>query len=282
MTDTYQTLRVATQLGAATVTIDNPPLNIVDGTLLTDLDAFAGRVRDDREVKVIIFQSADPDFFLPHGDMNFVDDPEAFAALAVAREQSSDLNPMQRMFERVRQLPQITIGKLAGFARGGGAEFLAALDMRFAGRDRGKLAQMEVSTGIIPGAGATAYMPPLLGRARTLEVIFGAALFDATTAERYGWINRAIPDDELDGFVINLARRIGRLDFDQIIAGKTAVDAGLPTLTEALIVQNRELGKVFVAPKAAALTRAALMEGAQTREGEKELEALLDRLWQEA
>ena len=272
------TVKVVVEHGVAAATLDNPPLNILDARLLTDLDTFAGRVRDDGDVRVIVFASADPDFFIPHGDMRFVDDPQSFASLPVAPDEDMVLNPMQRVFERVRKLPQVTIGKLAGYARGGGVEFLAALDMRFAAREHGKLAHMEAPTGIIPGSGATAYLPPLLGRARTLEVILGADLFDAALAERYGWINRAIPDGELDRFVDELAKRIARLAPGVATAAMIAVDAGAPDMLPRLKVQNEQLGITFAKPAAVELTRAALGAGAQTREGERGLEHLLQGL----
>ncbi|MDQ2764657.1 MAG: enoyl-CoA hydratase/isomerase family protein [Pseudomonadota bacterium] len=274
----FRVLQIVLADGVAKVVIDNPPLNILDGRLLQELDRFAGIVRGDGAVRVIVFESADRDFFMPHGDMKFVDDPESFASLQVAMDEDSGLNPMQRVFERVRKLPQATIGKLAGYARGGGAEFLAALDMRFAGRERGKLAQMEALTGIIPGAGATVYLPPLMGRARTLEAILGAGLFDAPLAERYGWINRAIPDAELDTFVSDLATRIARLAPGVIAAAKIAVDATSQPMLEALKVQNQQLGATFDKPAAGDLTRAALEAGAQTRDGERHLEELLNAL----
>lgn len=271
------TLRVAVADGVASVVIDNPPLNLLDAALMTDLDAFAARVRDDDAVRVIVFASADADFFVPHGDMAFVDDPAAFVALTIGADQDSRLNPMQRLFERLRALPQVTIGKLAGKARGGGAELLQALDMRFAGRERGALAQMEAPTGIIPGAGGTVYLPRLVGRARALEIILGADLIDATTAERYGWINRAVPDGELDAFVDRLARDIAALPDGVIAAAKAAVDANFADPLAALLVQNTLLGETFARPAAAALTREALTNGAQTREGERDLEAILHR-----
>jgi enoyl-CoA hydratase/carnithine racemase len=278
--DDFPTLRIDLAAKVAWVKIENPPLNIMDAALMTDLDRFAGRVRTDASVRVIVFQSGDPDFFIPHGDMGFVDDPSSFASLAIGAgdAESADLNPMQRLHERVRRLPQVTIGKIAGFARGGGAEFLEALDMRFAALGKGGLAQMEAPTGIVPGGGATAYLPRLMGRARSLEVILGAGLFDAALAERYGWINRAIPAEDLDGFVDDLARRIAALPPGVIAATKSAVDAADGPLSEALHEENIQLGLTFAAPAAAALTRTALRAGAQTREGEKDLERLLSGL----
>jgi enoyl-CoA hydratase/carnithine racemase len=270
----FKTLRLAIDGGVATVTIDNPPLNLLDAGLLTDLDRLAAMLERDEAIRVLILQSADPDFFIPHGDMTFVDDPESFVALPVALEEDAALNPMQRVIERVRKLPQLTIGKLAGIARGGGAELFSALDMRFAGATRGKLAQMEVRTGIIPGSGATVYLPRLVGRARALEIILGSELIDAPLAERYGWINRAVPDAELDAFVDTLARRIAGWAPGIIAAAKQAVDANDGSILDGLKVQNEQLGVTFEQPAAAALTRAALKAGAQTRDGEKNFEQL--------
>lgn len=201
----------------------------------------------------------------------------SLASVRIGDNDDQALNPMQKLHERIRTLPQVTIGKFAGLARGGGAEFLEALDMRFAARGRAGLAQIEVSTGIIPGAGATAYLPQLMGRARTLEAIVGAALFDADTAERYGWINRALPAEELDAFVDDLARRIAALPPGVAAAVKAAVDAEGP-IAEALRVQNEQLGTLAAAPIAAERNRAALRAGAQTREGERDLGELLRRM----
>lgn len=135
------------------------------------LDQFAEAVCGDPVVRVIVFDSADPDFFVAHGDMAILDDPAGFAALPIALTQRPSWNPMMRLHERIRTLPQLTIAKLRGLARGGGggSELLTAMDMRFASLEKAGLAQMEVSTGIIPGAGGTAYLPRLVGRARALE-----------------------------------------------------------------------------------------------------------------
>ncbi|MCR6502505.1 enoyl-CoA hydratase/isomerase family protein [Shinella sp. CPCC 101442] len=207
--------------------------------------------------------------------MNFVDDPSTFASLAVGKDEDQRLNPMQRLFERIRKLPQVTIGKLRGYARGRGSEFLQSLDMRFASLERGYLAQMEAPTGIIPGAGATVHLPRLMGRGRALEAILGADLFDAHTAERYGWINRALPDGELDAFIPRLARNIARLPPGVIAAGKAAIDATQLDPLDALLEQNRLLGETFEKPAARELTRVALAAAAQTRDGERNLETLL-------
>lgn len=277
MQTVYPSLRIRTEGGVMFVTIDHRPLPLLDASLMLQLNQLALELRTDTNTRVVVFESADPDFFLMHGDMEFVKNPEAFAQLNLGDDANSHLNPMMRLHERFRTLPQVTIGKLAGLARGGGSEFLLSLDMRFAALETAGLAQMEVLTGIIPGAGATAYLPRLIGRPRALEAILGAELFDARAAERYGWINRALPKAELDGYVNQLALRIGKLPPGVAAAAKASVDAGVTQpLPEALRIENELLGETFSQPAAKQRTLEALRRGAQTRKGELDLEYLLN------
>ncbi|MEU6033132.1 enoyl-CoA hydratase/isomerase family protein [Streptomyces tauricus] len=278
-------LRITVAGGVASVTLDNPPLNLSDGTLLPSLRRFVAQVRDDADVRVIVFESADPDFFITHGDMRFITEPDVMAAAGAATmaanpdaEFPPTLNLMQVVHEEVRSLPQVTIAKLTGLARGGGNEFLMALDMRFAAIGKAGQAQPEVLLGIMPGGGGTQYMTSLAGRARTLELILGAQLVDAELAERYGLVNRALPADEIDEFVDSLAARIGALDPGIIAAVKTAVTAAATPITrEGLDTENALLTPLFNAD-AAALAHKLLAAGMQTREGELNLEALLREL----
>ncbi|MFE7773375.1 enoyl-CoA hydratase/isomerase family protein [Streptomyces sp. NPDC057445] len=282
----YTSLRVTIDAGVAHVTLDNPPVNMLDTALINELHDFAGAVRGDEQVRVIVVQSADPDFFAAHVDLGFMLKPETFAELANPNAgtggDESLLNPMQKLMLRFRTLPQVTIAKLAGRLRGGGNELAMALDMRFAAQGRTWLAQPETRLGIIPGGGGTQLLPPLVGRARALEVILGGNLFDAEVAELYGWINRALPAEELDGFVDALARRIAALRPEQIAAAKAAVGAastGGGHLLEGLGEESKALGGVYPAPDAVVeRMRAAVEAGAQTREGELDLEASLDRV----
>jgi enoyl-CoA hydratase/carnithine racemase len=275
-------LHVAVADGVATVTLDNPPLNLSDGTLLPSLRRFVAQVRDDADVRVIVFDSADPDFFITHGDMRFVTDPDVLAAAGAATMAANPgaefppaLNLMQVVHEEVRSLPQITIGKLTGLVRGGGNEFLMALDMRFAAIGKAGQSQPEVLLGIMAGGGGTQYMTSLIGRARALELLLGAQLVDAELAERYGLVNRALPADEIGGFVDSLARRVGALRPEIIAAVKTSVNAAATAITrEGLAVENEMLTPLFSAD-AAALAHKLLAAGMQTREGERNLEALL-------
>ncbi|WP_371477301.1 enoyl-CoA hydratase/isomerase family protein [Kitasatospora sp. NBC_00315] len=271
--DGYRTLDVRLDDGVAFVTIDHPPFNLLDRHLAADLDRLHGALSEDASVRVVVVGSADPDFFLAHGDMTLALDPGLVEQLALAAPGA--LTPGQDLHERFRTLPQITIGKLAGRARGGGAEFLLALDMRFAAVGRARLGLPEVSLGMIPGGGGTQYLPRLTGRARALEIILGSEGFDAETAERYGWVNRALPADELDGFVERLALRIARYPAAALRAAKLAVEASELPLREGLMVESGLIQQVFSAPETTRLVRDALAAGAQTRAGELELEGLL-------
>ncbi|MGW6796787.1 enoyl-CoA hydratase/isomerase family protein [Streptomyces chartreusis] len=284
MTYDLPALRIIVADGVATVTLDNPPLNLADGTLLPSLRRFVAQVRDDADVRVIVFESADPDFFIAHGDMRFVTEPDVMAAAGAAAiaanpdaEVPPSLNLMQVVHEEVRALPQITIAKLTGLARGAGNEFLMALDMRFAAIGKAGQAQPEVLLGIMAGGGGTQYMTSLVGRARSLELLLGAQLADAELAERYGLVNRALPADEIDEFVDSLARRIGALNPEIIAAVKTAVTAAATPITrDGLSTENALLTPLFSAD-AAARAHKLLDAGMQTRDGERNLEALLSQ-----
>ncbi|MGN6825850.1 enoyl-CoA hydratase/isomerase family protein [Paucibacter sp. M5-1] len=148
-TQSYSRLSIALQGGVLTVTINNAPVNVLDVPLMTELRAVLLNTRDDAQVRVIVFESADPDFFIAHVDMTLIDEPNAFDELA--KDSPEGLNPFQAFAELLRAQPQVTIVKLAGLVRGGGAEFVAAADMAFASDTRAGLAQCEALMGITPG-----------------------------------------------------------------------------------------------------------------------------------
>ncbi|WP_174238680.1 enoyl-CoA hydratase/isomerase family protein [Pedobacter sp. L105] len=272
----YHSMKVELRHGVAYLTFDNPPINVLDGNLISDLKEFAGAVASDESVKVIVFQSSNPAFFLAHGDINFVTNPESIMKLADP-EGDPALNPMQQLHERLRNLPQVTIARLSGFARGGGNELAMALDMRFAVAGKTWLSQPEVLMGIMPGGGGTQYLSKLAGRARALEVILGAELLDSVMAEKYGIINRAIPEEEIDPYIETLATRIASLLPGVIDAAKNAVDAAFQN-TNGITTESLMLGKLFSEPAAASKMLAAMEQGAQTFEGEHRLEEILNRI----
>jgi len=267
----FTRLHISQARGVARITIDNPPVNVLDVPLMGEIRRYLLSVRDDPSVRVIVFQSADPEFFIAHVDMKLIDEPHVFNE--VARDAPEGLNPFQAFGELLREQPQVTIVKLAGFARGGGAEFVAAADMVFAAEGRAWLAQCEALMGITPGGGATQYLSSRMPRGRVLEVILGADLFDAATAERYGWINRALPETELNGFVDDLANNIAALPEGVIAAAKKALPP--EDLRDGFLREHDAWVELFQRPAAASLIRGGLEIGAQTKDGERRLEELL-------
>jgi len=275
MKDTdFSKLSLSHAKGVLTITLNNPPVNVLDVALMSEISRLLRALRDDPDTRVLVFQSADPEFFIAHVDMTLIDEPHAFDELA--RNAPEGLNPFQAFGELLRSQPQVTIVKLAGLARGGGAEFVAAADMAFAAEGRAGLAQCEALMGITPGGGATQYLTNRMTRGRALEVILGADLIDAATAERYGWINRALPASELDDFVERLAHNIAALPEGVIAAAKQAMPAA--DLREGFYREHETWAGLFERPAAERLIRGGLKAGAQTKVGERNLEGLLRNL----
>ncbi len=224
----FQTLTVDREDGIAWVTISHPPVNLLDVPMLMDLSRLVGDLAGPTEpadaTRVVVLRSADPEFFIADVDLEMIK--------ALPREPQpypTELGFFHAFVERWRTLPQVTIAQIEGRARGGGSELALSLDLRFAAIGRAVLSQPEVAIGIIPGGSGTQRLGRLLGRGRALEAILGCADFDAMTAERYGWVNRALPDDEIGPFVDQLARRIASFPPAAVRLAKQAVDAALPT-----------------------------------------------------
>jgi enoyl-CoA hydratase/carnithine racemase len=261
--DNYNALSVRCDKGVAFVTIDHPPINLLDIALITELDRVGRELEADTDVRVVVFESADPEFFIAHADVTLIQqlpkDPPPKA---------TKLGMFHQIVDRFRTMPKATIGKIEGIARGGGSELLLSLDMRFGAIGKCVLAQPEVALGIIPGGSGTQRLPRLIGRARALEVILGCGDFDAELAERYGYINRALPADQITAFVNALAHRIASYPTDAIRLAKQSVDAAeLPT-TEGLI-EEAHLFNLSLATEEAQRRMAAFMAaGGQTREVE--------------
>jgi enoyl-CoA hydratase/carnithine racemase len=177
------------------VTLNNPPINVIDDGMYDAFYDLVGEIEASPTLKVVTFESANPDFFLAH-----YSSAEPRSRFGVPRwiEASG----------RLAASGVLSIAVIRGRVRGGGCEFAMGLDIRFASREKAIFGQPEVGTGLIPGGGALQRLPLLVGRARTLEIVLGGDDYDAETAERYGWINRAIPDTDLDAFVGNFVRRV--------------------------------------------------------------------------
>jgi enoyl-CoA hydratase/carnithine racemase len=204
----YRTLRLAvSDIGVLSVVIEAPPMNLIGPELVRDLVRLLDEVASGQDVRVMVLESADPEYFVPHVDLTKVAEYTAEAAKAGGPDDAS----LGMLWHKLSELPVVSIAKLRGRARGAGSELALACDMRFASRENAILGQIEVGVGTTPGAGGVQHLARLLGRGRAMEAILGADDFGAEQAERYGWINRALPDAELDAFVARLARRIALL-----------------------------------------------------------------------
>lgn len=198
------------------VTFNHPPINLFDDNTVPELEHLLDHAEAEPKLKVIVFDSANPDFFIAHFS------PAAGFKNLTTRKPNGHF-PWTDIVDRLSHLPAVSVAAVRGRARGGGAEFALACDIRFASLERAIFAQIEVGTGLIPIGGAVDRLPYLMGRGRALEVILGSDDFDAALAERYGWINRAIPDLEFEAFIEQFARRVASFDSQSIREAKRLV-----------------------------------------------------------
>ena len=215
------------------VVFDYPPFNIVDAILFQGLQDLLARMDASPSLRVVAFESANPEFYLAHFDLT---GKTGNITTAVG---PSGLPILTDTFVRITRSPVASIAKIRGCVRGASSEFVLACDMRFASRENTLLGQPEVGVGVHPGGGGTERLPHLVGRGRALEIVLGANDFDGDTAERYGYVNRALPDAELDLFVNALARRIASFDRRAIAAAKNLINrVSLPSADHLLDALN--------------------------------------------
>jgi len=195
------------------IVFSNPPINLLNSTTVVELDAIVRRIEEARGLRVVVFASEHPDFYMARYDLS---DPNPVAFTPTEEGVTLFIDSMMRM----RRAGPITIASIRGRARGGGSEFALSCDLRFASIENAFLGQPEVGVGIVPAGGAIERLPGLVGTARALEIIASSDDYDAVTAERYGWINRAIPDSELDDYVDKLARRLASFDTRALAVAK--------------------------------------------------------------
>src|SRR5881394_1479145 len=206
------------------VTINHPPLNIFGPDTIPQLNGVITALETDEQIKVVVFDSSIEGFFLTHYD--FLAKIEDTTSLPPG---PTGLQPLPDMLARLSRAPVASIAMIRGRATGVGSELALASDMRFASREKAILSQWEVGAGLVPGGGPIARLPRLIGRGRALEVLLSADDIDGDLAELYGYVNRSLPDAELDGFVDALARRIASFDKQAVAATKHLVDvASLP------------------------------------------------------
>ena len=207
--------------GLWTITFSNPPINMFVPTTIVELGAVMTELEADPSVKVIVFQSANPDFFVAHLDV------------AKAAERPETLGLWRDFVLRLASTPVVSVSKIRGRTRGIGNEFVLACDMRFASRQSALFGNPEVGVGLVPGGGALEWLPRLVGRSRALEFVLSADDFDADIAERYGWVNRTLDDKDLDSFVDTLVRRLASFERATLGAAKSQINRfGVPTASE--------------------------------------------------
>ncbi len=257
--DGFKSLRVALDAGVATVTIDHGEINLFDVTLMGDLDRFGRMAAADDTLRAVVLQSANPKFFIAHADVTLL---RQLPASIPPRDQP--LGMFHAMCDRFRTMPKATIVKLEGVCRGGGSEFALACDMRFAAIGRAILGQPEVALGIIPGGGGCVRLPRLVGRARALEIVLGCGDFDALAAERYGYVNRALPANEIGQFVDRLARRIASFPPAAIRLAKQAVMNADRHVEDDLVQEEKHFFATLSDAEAKRRMAAAMDRGLQT------------------
>ncbi|WP_353063888.1 enoyl-CoA hydratase/isomerase family protein [Tunturibacter psychrotolerans] len=201
------------------VTLDLPPINIFGPAHIPQLEAIVSKLETDDRVRVVVFDSAVDGFFLTHYD--FLAKPEESAKFPVGR---TGLQALPDMLARLSRASVVSIASIRGRATGVGSELALASDMRFASREKAILSQWEVGAGLVPGGGPMARLPRLIGRGRALEVLLGADDVNGDLAELYGYVNRSLPDNQLDAFVDALAERISSFDKQAIAETKRMVD----------------------------------------------------------
>ena len=255
------------------IVFDYPPFNIVDAALYQALQNLLARMDASSSLRVVVFESANPEFFLAHFDLT---GKTGNITTAVG---PSGLPILTDTFVRITRSPVASIAKIRGCVRGVSSEFVLACDMRFVSRENTLLGQPEVGVGVHPGGGGTERLPPLVGRGRALEIVLGANDFDGDTAAQYGYVNRALPDEELDGFVDALARRIATFDGRAIAAAKRLINqVSLPSADNLLSALN-SFQTALTWPETLQRVEALLKQGLQQeRNFERQWPAMLDSL----
>ncbi|MBI5949533.1 MAG: enoyl-CoA hydratase/isomerase family protein [Chloroflexi bacterium] len=261
----YKLLHVTREGAALWATIDNPPVNVMTLPLYQELMGFAAEVAADDSVLAVVLQSADPDFFIAHFDVEVL----LRSPIGQPIERSETLNAFHEMCQTFRNMPKATICKIAGRVGGGGSELSSSCDMRFGLLGKTVMNQMEVPIGILPGGTGTQRLPRMMGRGRALEIILGGVDLDAATAERWGWLNRAFATAaELDAYVDGLARRIASFPPLAVRNGKAAAGFAEPDPVPGMLEEAYLFQEVLRTQEAHDNMQRFMDLGGQTRAGE--------------
>ncbi len=270
----YDLLDVAVDGRRAQVTISNPPVNVITMELLGQLNALSSELKADADLTVVVFKSADADFFLAHFDVSAIlDRPIGFEP-----QKDAQLKPFHVLCERFRTMNKIVIAQIEGRVGGGGSELCAAMDMRFGVRGKTIINQMEVPLGILPGGTGTQRLPRLLGRGRAMEVILGGDDLDAETAERWGYLNRIFAPQDIGPYVDRLSARIASFPPDAVRLAKESINAADKPWLEGLFEEAYLFERTLRTDGARRNMSRFLQIGGQTREGELRMGELCEAL----
>ena len=229
--------------------------------MMNDLAELGLWLEQQGSISVVVFESADEAFFIAHADLTMLEGMKLPDAKDVCEPSLH-----QMVVDRFANLPQLTIGKIRGVARGGGSEFLLALDLRYGALERTVLGQPEVALGFPPGCGATQRLPRLVGRTHALEAILGGMDFSAVEAERIGWLTRALPDHLLDDFVLRFSKQVASYPRHAIVEAKAAINQAHAPMQDGLSFEFAAFLRAFAQNEARSRVRTALSNGFQTRE----------------
>ena len=272
MTENFATLKLTEEGQVLYVAIDAPPMNMLGPELVRDLVSLIEILDRGDRYKVVVFKSADPDYFISHVDTTKV---------AAYREEAARLTgeaSIALLFRRLAETKAVTIAQIEGRARGAGSEFVLNCDMRFAARGRAVFAQMEAAFGLVPGGAGTQHLVRLLGRGRALEVLLSADDYDADLAEHYNWINRCFDPERLGPFVQGLAHRVASFP----AVGHALIKERVNAISLASVDDFRRDSDLFgdgiKLPEAQRQIRAAVAAGFATRDAEINLGDVLGKL----
>ncbi|MEM7365741.1 MAG: enoyl-CoA hydratase/isomerase family protein [Pseudomonadota bacterium] len=265
----FHHIKVAIEDGIATCTIDNPPINLITRTLFQDLNRLSEQLETDEGVIVVVLQSANPDFFIAHYDVELILQSPTEQPPVKGRP-----NGFHAMVQRFHTMEKLTIAKIEGRVGGGGSELAANCDLRYGVYGKTLINQMEVPIGILPGGTGTQQLPRLMGRSRALEVILGGDDLDAATAEKWGYLTRAFESGDIDGFVNTLAARVASFPRTAVQLAKQAVNQSHQPIEEGLKEESWRFQQLLRTDEAMPAMRRFLAEGGQTPDGEQRVGAL--------
>jgi enoyl-CoA hydratase/carnithine racemase len=271
----YKLIKFARDGKIVIATVDAPPINVITLELYSELSRMSRDVAEDEACLVFVLKSANPDFFLAHFDVGAI---LRFPIDQPASREASINNEYHDMCNRMSTMDKVTIAQIEGRVGGGGSEFSMGFDMRFGVLGKTKVNQMEVPLGILPGGTGTQKLPRLIGRNRAIEIIMAGVDMTAEEAERWGYLNRALPAGEIGPYVMNLAKRIASFPVEAVKLAKQAINSATKPLAEGLQDESYLFQQLIRTKSGRRNMEKFLQIGGQTRDGELRIDELNRKL----